>query len=119
MTESLLSRVWAQVAIALDRAASGAARSLWRMQWKYLQAERSLLAYVARLGGVLPTRSVAFPGHVEPDARFGPTPDRHHPALVEVPIVWAGWQEDRTSTSRECSPAASSTENLWTPRATT
>ncbi|GAA2666072.1 MULTISPECIES: DddA-like double-stranded DNA deaminase toxin [Actinosynnema] len=140
MSESLLSGVWAQVAIALDRAASAAlllnrafgllceavdglfvvargsagevrglvqwwaeraaevAESLWRMQWSYLQAERSLLAYVARLGGVLPARSVTFPGHVEPDAHFGPNPERHHPALVEVPIVRAGRQEDRTST---------------------
>ncbi|ACU40850.1 DddA-like double-stranded DNA deaminase toxin [Actinosynnema mirum] len=140
MSESLLSGVWAQVAIALDRAASTAlllnrafgllceavdglfvvargsagevrglvqwwaeqaaevAESLWRMQWSYLRAEHSLLAYVARLGGVLPARSVMFPGHVEPDAHFGPNPERHHPALVEVPIVWAGRQEDRTST---------------------
>ncbi|WP_373565537.1 DddA-like double-stranded DNA deaminase toxin [Actinosynnema pretiosum] len=52
------------------------------MQWKYLQAERSLLAYVARLGGVLPTRSVAFPGHVEPDAHFGPSPERHQPGTA-------------------------------------
>ncbi|WP_367132014.1 hypothetical protein [Saccharothrix sp. HUAS TT1] len=75
-----------------------AARVLWALQLAYLDAERLINAYIKSLDGTPPPRAVEFPGHVEPDAHFGPNPNRHYPALVKVPLVRAGEPAHRTNT---------------------